>query len=73
MVEKRVDVLERYVLICTTSGWHMLRICHGHGENALEAIMTHAVATGEFGGFVYGHIISHTCQAGNPRMDVSPE
>ena len=43
VVEETVDVLESDGVLRATPGRHMLRIRHGHGEDASKTCVTHSV------------------------------
>ena len=45
-VEELLDVFQGYVVCGTAFGWHVRGISDGHGEDATEAAVAHAVAAG---------------------------
>jgi len=51
VVEELIDVAKGDMFFCTASGGHVSWVGDRHGEDAAEAVMAHAMAAGEFGGF----------------------
>ena len=46
VIEETVDMLESDVVLSATSGRHMLRIRHRHGEDASKTCVAHSVTAG---------------------------
>lgn len=56
-------MLERDVVRGTTFGRHVLGVLDGHGEDAAQTRVAHAVAARQFGRASDGHVVGAACQA----------
>lgn len=64
LVEELVDVFQRDVVAGAAAWGHVRGVGDGHGEDALEAGVAHAVGAGEFGGAGEGDGVVAAGEAG---------